>query len=65
MWSPTALDPSADSALSVQRGRNHHKPAFTTSIGRWKTDLSKEEVTCIQSITGDTMAMLGYEVETL
>jgi hypothetical protein len=36
---------------------------FASSIGRWKSELSREEVACIQSIAGDTMALLGYDVE--
>ena len=63
-WCPAILDASADRAMSETDG-NRHKPIFTSSIGRWTRDLSREETACIQSIAGDTMALLGYEVETL
>jgi hypothetical protein len=61
-WCPAVLDASADRATS-ETGGNHHKPVFTSSIGRWTRDLSREEIARIQSIAGDTMALLGYEVQ--
>jgi hypothetical protein len=64
-WSPAVRDTPVDPAPSAQRRGNYHKPAFTTSIGRWKTDLSREEIACLQSSAGDTMALLGYALETI
>jgi hypothetical protein len=64
-WSPAVRDTPVDPAPSAQRRGNYHKSAFTTSIGRWKTDLSREEIACIQSSAGDTMALLGYALETI
>ena len=61
-WCPDVLEPSADAARPQGGGGNHHKAVFTSSIGRWKTELSRDEITCIQAIARDTMTLLGYEV---
>src|SRR5207237_24446 len=39
-----------------------HGPVFTTSIGRWRTGLSEMEVAAIQSVVGELMVELGYEL---
>ena len=39
-----------------------HGPVFTTSIGRWRTGLSEMEVATIQSVVGELMVELGYEL---
>jgi hypothetical protein len=69
-WYPAVLDPSADAARPHGDGgnhhkavENHHKAVFTSSIGRWKRDLSPDEVACIESIASETMALLGYHRE--
>jgi hypothetical protein len=36
---------------------------FTTSIGRWRTCLSPEEVWCVQTLTRGKMHTLGYKAE--
>jgi hypothetical protein len=58
-WCPAVLDAAPEDARVAKPLR----PVFASSIGRWKSELSREEVACIQSIAGDTMALLGYEVE--
>jgi hypothetical protein len=63
-WCHAVLDASADRVRNTNGG-NDHTPIFATSIGRWKRELSPEEIACIQSTAGDTMALLSYEVETL
>jgi hypothetical protein len=63
-WCFAVLDATPDAA-PFQEGGNDQKPVFTSSNGRWKTELSREEVACIQSIAGETMALLGYDVEAI
>ena len=63
-WCRAVLDAAPDAA-PFQVGGNDQKPVFTSSNGRWKTELSREEVACIQSIAGETMAQLGYDVEAI
>jgi hypothetical protein len=62
-WCPAVLDPSADAARLREDGGDHHKAVFTSSIGRWRRELSPDEVACIESIASETMALLGYHRE--
>ena len=39
-----------------------NKPINTSSVGRWKRDLTAEEIAQFESIAGPTLARLGYEV---
>lgn len=56
-WDPVVL------VSSSERGRGKaFQPIFTSSIGRWKTELSPEEVATIQAVAGELMALLGYDL---
>jgi Sulfotransferase family len=46
------------SHLSMDRIR---KPIDSTSVGRWRRDLSREQIDEFMAIAGDEMVMLGYE----
>ena len=39
-----------------------NKPINTTSIGRWKRDLTATEIATFESIAGPTLRELGYEL---
>lgn len=61
-WSSHVLDPEPPQDGGT-KGQNDHKPIFTSSIGRWRSELDRAEVMCIQTIAGETMARLGYGLE--
>lgn len=60
-WTPTVLSSTGERGQSA-KGGNDHKPIFTTSVGRWRRDLSEDEVTCIETVAGSVMISLGYEL---
>ena len=37
-----------------------NKPIFSTSVGRWRSELSAAEVAAIEAVAGETMRALGY-----
>jgi hypothetical protein len=61
-WRDAVLEASTVAGHGT-KGGNDHKPVFTSSIGRWENELNVEEVACIQSIAGETMALIGYELK--
>ncbi len=42
-----------------------HNPIFSTSVGRWRTELSAAEVAEIEAVAGETMRALGYPLSTV
>ncbi len=41
-----------------------NKPIFSTSVGRWRSELSAAEVAEIEGVAGETMCALGYPLST-
>ncbi len=41
-----------------------HNPTFSTSVGRWRSELSAAEVAEIEAVAGETMRALGYPLST-
>ncbi len=41
-----------------------HNPIFSTSVGRWRSELSAAEVAEIEAVAGETMRALGYPLST-
>ena len=41
-----------------------NKPIFSTSVGRWRSELSAAEVAEIEAVAGETMRTLGYPLST-
>jgi hypothetical protein len=39
-----------------------NKPINTSSVGRWKRDLTADEIAQFESIAGSTLLSLGYEI---
>jgi hypothetical protein len=39
-------------------------PAFTTSIGRWRRELTAGEIELVEAVAGNLLAELGYDVGT-
>lgn len=58
-WCSTVLDWTDDRAPGT-KGGNDHRALFTGSVGRWRRELSRSEVDCIQEIAGDRMTLVGY-----
>jgi hypothetical protein len=60
-WDRAVLDPATDAepAPAGVADSPHRKRVFTSSIGRWKRDLTAQEVACIQALAGETMALQG------
>jgi hypothetical protein len=50
---PAATESSADQVA---------RPVYTSSIGRWKRDLSARELKTFMKFGAETLARLGYEV---
>ncbi len=42
-----------------------HNPIFSTSVGRWRSELSAAEVAEIEAVAGGTMRALGYPLSTV
>jgi hypothetical protein len=61
-WCEAVLDASTDVGQG-KKGGNDHKPVFTSSIGRWEKELGPGEVARIESIAGETMALMGYDLK--
>ena len=41
-----------------------NNPTFSTSVGRWRSELSAPEVAEIEAVAGETMRTLGYPLAT-
>ncbi len=57
-WDARVLAIDANGAVA----KPQHGPVFATSIARWRTGLSEVEVASIQSVAGELMVELGYEL---
>lgn len=55
-WSERMLLPDED-----ERGIAAAGPAFTSSVGRWRKELSNSEIATVKSIAGPLLVELGYE----
>ncbi len=55
-WSERMLVPDAG-----ERGDPAAGPAFTSSVGRWRKELSEPEIAALKSIAGPLLIELGYE----
>lgn len=57
-WSERILSPDARTRRDPAAG-----PAFTSSVGRWRTELTEPEVQALKAVTGPLLVELGYEKE--
>lgn len=55
-WSGRLLSPDAEARVDPTAG-----PAFTSSIGRWRKDLSAVEIDALRPVVGGMLAELGYD----
>jgi protein-tyrosine sulfotransferase len=55
-WSDRVLTSDAKSHSDPAAG-----PAFASSVGRWRTELSEPEIATVKSIAGELLIELGYE----
>lgn len=57
----------SDELIGVETHNSSFEPSssgiFTTSVGRWRTYLSPEEIWWAQTLGKDNMRLLGYEME--
>jgi hypothetical protein len=60
-WDPRVLGED-EKQRETRRAEGQHGPIFTTSIGRWQTELNSSEVAEIESVAGEFMIELGYPV---
>lgn len=60
-WDPRLLDPDADNSEARGDRQVRRGPIITTSIGRWRSELSGTEVKKIERVAGELMAELGYD----
>jgi protein-tyrosine sulfotransferase len=56
VWSDRMLLPEEDERAHPSAG-----PAFTSSIGRWRKELSQAEVAALKPVAGPLLIELGYE----
>lgn len=61
-WDPCVLDPEADNAEAREDQQVRRGPILSTSLGRWRGELGHAEVAKIQSIAGELMVELCYEL---
>ncbi|GAC1398044.1 MAG: sulfotransferase [Chloroflexota bacterium] len=62
-WDPCILDPRADNhEVLTQAGSKVRAPVSESSVGRWKTDVGSDDVAIIESIAGNYMLELGYQL---
>jgi len=54
------LDPQAVTAAQSSMSRHITAPSVATSVGRWRADLSQDEVATIERRLGKQMTRLGY-----
>jgi hypothetical protein len=59
-WDPCLLNADADNAEARHEQQVRRGPITATSVGRWRSELSRTEVKKIERIAGDLMADLGY-----
>jgi len=55
-WSDRVLSPESGDRADPAAG-----PTFTTSTGRWLTELSDREIAAVKSVAGEMLIELGYE----
>jgi hypothetical protein len=55
-WSEQMLSPDAEAGGDPTAG-----PAFTSSIGRWRKELSAAEIDVLRPVVGDMLRELGYD----
>jgi hypothetical protein len=61
-WDLRVLDPDADNSEARRPELKKRDRIFATSIGRWRTELNGAEVAAIESIAGELMVALGYQL---
>jgi hypothetical protein len=63
-WREDILQPDSRSLPSHEEA-NANRPVFTSSVNRWRRDLTADEVRTIEAKAGPLMLALGYPVQTL
>jgi hypothetical protein len=62
-WDDGVFNPEHD-AHRASATSNTHRPIFSTSVGRWRRELSAEDLRQIEAIAGGLMRQIGYEPST-
>lgn len=63
MIQPQSIAKSAHHSKGIHASTR--KPLNTASVGKWKTQMSDDDQRLIQSVAGDLLAELGYELRSL
>ena len=65
-WDPAVLDyheADHDNPEKTESSAGQiERPLYTTSLGRWKRDLSVGDLRKFEKIAGETLEFLGYEI---
>lgn len=63
---PSMLEYYKDDALGGEKESSYsqiRKPVYNKAIGRWKKDLTPKQVKKFMKVAGDTIELLGYEID--
>ncbi len=60
-WDPNILNPDADNHEARSDAQVRRDVVDSASVGRWRTELTADELTNIQRVAGDLMIELGYQ----
>lgn len=61
-WVSRVQNTNNDMFVEAETSRNYSRPDHTVRIGRWRENLSWEEVRQVASIVGDTNTRFGYDL---
>jgi hypothetical protein len=62
-WDPNILNPDADNQEARSEAQVRRDVINSASVGRWRTELTIDEVTDVQRVAGELMIELGYQPE--
>lgn len=60
-WDPNILNPDADNDEARSDAQVRRDGIDSASVGRWRTELTIDEVTNVQRVAGELMIELGYQ----
>lgn len=61
-WDPRVLDPEADDSGARADTQVWRDPTVSNSVGRWRTQSSRDDVALIEQIAGPYMSAWGYQL---
>lgn len=61
-WADRVQDTNNEKFIEAQTSRNHSRPDHSVRIGRWRENLSAEDVNTAISIVSDTNERFGYNL---